>query len=86
MKQTDMHLSALRGNIEAMGGQLDVVTTPPDRGPVKIRLPEDVTTQRAVETECPVASGHDFEKRLARNSTVKNRSLLTFISDWTSAL
>ncbi len=43
-KQTDMYLSTLRGYVEAMGGELDVVVRLPDRGPVKIKSLEDVST------------------------------------------
>lgn len=43
-KQTDMYLSTLRGYVEAMGGELDVIVRLPDRGPVKIRSLEDVAT------------------------------------------
>lgn len=41
-KQTDMYLSTLRGYVEAMGGELDVIVRLPDRGPVKIRSLEEV--------------------------------------------
>lgn len=43
-KQTDMYLSTLRSYVEAMGGELDVIVRLPDRGPVKIKSLEDVTT------------------------------------------
>jgi len=43
-KQTDMYLSTLRGYVEAMGGELDVIVRLPGRGPVKVRSLEDVTS------------------------------------------
>jgi len=43
-KQTDMYLSTLRSYVEAMGGELDVIVRLPNRGPVKVRSLEDVTT------------------------------------------
>ncbi len=42
-KQTDMYLSTLRGYIEAMGGQLEIVAHLPDRQPIRIRSLEDIT-------------------------------------------
>jgi predicted transcriptional regulator len=42
-KQTDMYLSTLRGYVEAMGGELDVIIRLPNRGPVKVRSLEDVS-------------------------------------------
>jgi DNA-binding XRE family transcriptional regulator len=41
-KQTDMYLSTLRGYVEAIGGELDVIVRLPNRGPVKVRSLEDV--------------------------------------------
>jgi len=41
-KQTDMYISTLRGYVEAMGGELDVIIRLPNRGPVKVRSLEDV--------------------------------------------
>lgn len=41
-KQTDMYLSTLRGYVEAMGGELDVIVRLPNRGPVKVKSLEDV--------------------------------------------
>lgn len=40
-KQTDMYLSTLRGYVEAMGGELDVVVRLPKRRPVKIKSLEN---------------------------------------------
>jgi hypothetical protein len=37
------YLSTLRGYVEALGGELDVVVRLPDRGPVKIKSLEDVS-------------------------------------------
>ncbi len=42
-KQTDMYLSTLRGYVEAMGGELDVIVRLPNRAPVKVRSLEDVS-------------------------------------------
>ncbi len=41
-KQTDMYLSTLRGYVEAIGGELDVIIRLPNRAPVKVRSLEDV--------------------------------------------
>ncbi|HEY8697954.1 MAG TPA: XRE family transcriptional regulator [Rhizomicrobium sp.] len=41
-KQTDMYLSTLRGYVEAIGGELDVIVRLPNRAPVKVRSLEDV--------------------------------------------
>lgn len=41
-KQTDMYLSTLRGYVEAMGGELDVIVRLPNRGPVKVKSLEDI--------------------------------------------
>ncbi len=41
-QQTDMYLSTLRGYVEAMGGELDVIVRLPNRRPVKVRSLEDV--------------------------------------------
>ena len=41
-KQADMYLSTLRGYVEAMGGELDVIVRLPNRKPVKIKSLEDV--------------------------------------------
>lgn len=43
-KQTDMYISTLRSYVEAMGGELDVIVRLPNRGPVKVRSLEDVTS------------------------------------------
>jgi predicted transcriptional regulator len=43
-KQTDMYLSTLRGYVEAMGGELDVIVRLPHRKPIKVKSLEDVTT------------------------------------------
>jgi len=40
-KQTDMYLSTLRGYVEAIGGELDVIVRLPNRKPVKVRSLED---------------------------------------------
>jgi len=40
-KQTDMYLSTLRGYVEAMGGELDVIVRLPNRTPVKVRSLDD---------------------------------------------
>jgi hypothetical protein len=37
-----MYLSTLRGYVEAIGGELDVIVRLPNRGPVKVRSLEDV--------------------------------------------
>jgi len=42
-KQTDMYLSTLRGYVEAMGGELDVIVRLPNRAPVKVMSLEDVS-------------------------------------------
>ncbi len=42
-KQTDMYLSTLRGYVEAMGGEMDIVIRLPNRGPVKVRSLEAMT-------------------------------------------
>ncbi len=42
-KQTDMYLSTLRGYVEAMGGELDIIVRLPNRAPVKLRSLEDVS-------------------------------------------
>ena len=36
-KQTDMYLSTLRGYVEAMGGEMDIVIRLPNRDPVKVK-------------------------------------------------
>jgi predicted transcriptional regulator len=36
-KQTDMYLSTLRGYVEAIGGELDVIVRLPNRAPVKVK-------------------------------------------------
>lgn len=41
-KQTDMYLSTLRGYVEAIGGELEVIVRLPNRAPVKVRSLEDV--------------------------------------------
>ena len=41
-KQTDMYLSTLRGYVEAMGGEMDIVIRLPDRGPVTVKSLADV--------------------------------------------
>jgi DNA-binding XRE family transcriptional regulator len=41
-KQTDMYISTLRGYVEAIGGELDVIIRLPNRDPVKVRSLEDV--------------------------------------------
>jgi hypothetical protein len=41
-KQTDMYLSTLRGYVEAIGGELDVIVRLPNRGPVRVRSLEDI--------------------------------------------
>lgn len=41
-RQTDMYLSTLRGYVEAIGGELDVIVRLPNRAPVKVRSLEDV--------------------------------------------
>jgi transcriptional regulator with XRE-family HTH domain len=43
-KQTDMYLSTLRGYVEAIGGELEVIVRLPNRGPVKIRSLEEIDT------------------------------------------
>jgi transcriptional regulator with XRE-family HTH domain len=43
-KQADMYLSTLRGYVEAMGGELDVIVRLPDRGPIKLKSLEEVTS------------------------------------------
>lgn len=43
-KQTDMYLSTLRGYVEAMGGELDVIVRLPNRAPVRVKSLEDVTS------------------------------------------
>ena len=40
-KQTDMYLSTLRGYVEAMGGELDVIVRLPKRRPVKVKSLEE---------------------------------------------
>jgi DNA-binding XRE family transcriptional regulator len=40
-KQADMYLSTLRGYIEAVGGELDVIVRLPGRKPVKVMSLED---------------------------------------------
>ena len=42
-KRSDLLISTLRGYIEAMGGQLEIVAHLPDRQPIRIRSLEDVT-------------------------------------------
>jgi predicted XRE-type DNA-binding protein len=41
-KQTDMYLSTLRGYVEAIGGELDVIVRLPNRGPIKVKSLEDI--------------------------------------------
>jgi DNA-binding XRE family transcriptional regulator len=41
-KQTDMYLSTLRGYVEAIGGELDVIVRLPNRGPVRVRSLEEI--------------------------------------------
>ena len=43
-KQTDMYLSTLRGYVEAIGGELDVIVRLPNRPPVKVKSLEDVAS------------------------------------------
>jgi predicted transcriptional regulator len=43
-KQTDMYLSTLRGYVEAMGGELEMIVRLPNRRPVKVKSLEDVAT------------------------------------------
>jgi DNA-binding XRE family transcriptional regulator len=45
-KQADMYLSTLRGYVEAMGGELELVVTLPTRGPLKLRNLGDMSTER----------------------------------------
>lgn|ERR1700691_3178087 len=45
-KQTDMYLSTLRGYIEAMGGELELVVKLPSHGPLKLRNLGDMATDR----------------------------------------
>ena len=44
-RQTDMYLSTLRGYVEAIGGELDVIIRLPKHGPVKIKSLEDVSSE-----------------------------------------
>ena len=41
-KQTDMYLSTLRGYVEAIGGQLDLIVRLPSRRPMHVRQLGDV--------------------------------------------
>lgn len=41
-KQTDMYLSTLRGYVEAMGGEMDIVIRLPNRGPVRVKSLEAI--------------------------------------------
>ena len=50
-KQTDMYLSTLRGYVEAMGGQLELVVTLPTRGPLRLRNLGDMATERPAGTQ-----------------------------------
>jgi hypothetical protein len=43
-KQTDLHLSTLRGYVEALGGKLDLVVRLPAHRPLRIRQLGQVTT------------------------------------------
>lgn len=41
-KQTDMYLSTLRGYVEAIGGELDVIVRLPNRRPVKVKSLDEI--------------------------------------------
>jgi transcriptional regulator with XRE-family HTH domain len=41
-KQTDMYLSTLRGYVEAIGGELDVIVRLPNRRPMRVRSLEEI--------------------------------------------
>ncbi|MHB8886734.1 MAG: XRE family transcriptional regulator [Methylovirgula sp.] len=45
-KQADMYLSTLRGYVEAMGGELELVVTLPTRGPLRLRNLGDMAAER----------------------------------------
>jgi len=48
-KRSDMLLSTLRGYVEAMGGQLDVVAKFPDRPPVRLKTLAPVLAQKEAD-------------------------------------
>lgn len=58
-KQADMYLSTLRGYVEAMGGQLDLVVRLPSRPPLRIQTLGDVSAKPAASTGRPVRAAAD---------------------------
>jgi len=58
-KQTDMYLSTLRGYIEAIGGELDLVVRLPSQKPLLLRQLRDIITTPAEQSP----------KRIARSPT-----------------